>query len=85
MSCQTVTIGDSVVHINRGPAMVEVVRRRDGEARWCFRCRKRREFLYIVTAPAEPSYYGPNTDIRCGTCNTSDGDLFPGREREWDG
>jgi hypothetical protein len=83
MSCQTVAIGGDVVHINYGPAMEEIVRESEGE-RWCFHCRKRREFFYIVTAPVEPDWYGPNVDIKCGTCATSDGDLFPGREREWD-
>ena len=84
MSCQTLDLDGTIVHISRGPEMVEVVRRRDGQERWCFHCRKRREFLYIVTAPSEPSYYGPNVGIKCGTCSTSDGDLFPGHEREWE-
>ena len=85
MSCQTVTIGDSVVHINRGPEMVEVVNRRDGQTRWCFTCRTRREFRYIVMAPVVMDWYGPNADVKCGHCKTSDSDLFPGREREWEG
>jgi hypothetical protein len=83
MTCQTVTVGGERIHINFGPEMKEVVRRSEGE-KWCFCCRARREFFYIVTAPVIPSYYGPNADIQCGTCNTSDGDLFPGREREWE-
>lgn len=83
MTCQTLALNDSVVHINRGPAMVEVVNRRDGETRWCFACRQQRDFRYIVMAPAEPDWYGPHADVKCGTCNTSDGDLFPGRQREW--
>jgi hypothetical protein len=84
MTCQTLEIGGDLVHINYGPAMVEVVNRRDGEARWCFVCRKHRDFRYIVMAPAEPSYYGPHADVKCATCKTSDSDLFPGREREWE-
>lgn len=84
MTCQTYEIGGDIIHINHGPSMVEVVNRRDGEPRWCFVCRKRTEFRYIVTAPSEPSYYGPNADIKCGRCNTSDGDLFPGNSREWE-
>lgn len=40
MTCQTVTIGDAVVHINHGPEMVEVVRRSEGE-KWCFPGRER--------------------------------------------
>jgi hypothetical protein len=84
MTCQTLTIGGDRMHVNFGPEMVEVVNRLDGKTRWCFTCRTRREFRYIVTAPTEPSYYGPNADIKCSHCKTSDGDLFPGREREWE-
>lgn len=83
MTCQTVEYGGDLLHINYGPATKVIVNKPDGE-RWCFVCRKRREFYYIVTAPVEPSYYGPNPDIKCGHCKTSDGDLFPGREREWE-
>lgn len=66
-----------------GPPMKEVTREPSGE-RWCFTCRKRREFEFVVMAPAEPSYYGPSPSMECTTCKTSDGDLFPGREREWE-
>lgn len=83
MSCQTLTIGSDLVHINHGPEMREVKREGRGE-RYCFRCRTRREFWFIVTAPIVPDWYGPNCDIRCGHCHKSDGDLFPGREREWE-
>ena len=70
--------------------MEEVRRRPDREA-WCFICRKRRQFEYVVTAPVIPenptindlSWYGPSTRIECGTCHTTDGDCFPGTEREW--
>lgn len=64
--------------------MREIHRESRGE-RWCFKCRKRREFFYIVTAPVEPSYYGPNPSIRCSVCNLDDGDCFPGSSREWEG
>ena len=77
-------VGGDPIHINFGPAMKEVVRRRNGESRYCFKCRTKREFLYIVMTPTEPDYYGPVADIRCGACNTSDGDLFPGHQREWE-
>jgi hypothetical protein len=62
--------------------MKEIHRETDGE-RWCFTCRKRREFMYVVTAPVGISYYGPNPSIRCGTCGAIDGDVFPGTSREW--
>ena len=61
----------------------EVVRKSEG-IKWCFCCRKRREFFYVVTEPIEPDYYGPTVGVECGTCKTVDADLFPGRFREWD-
>ena len=84
MGCQTYDLGDQLVHVNHGPEMREVVNRRDGKERWCFICRKRREFRYIVMAPVTPDWYGPYADIKCGHCKTSDGDLFHGRVREWE-
>jgi hypothetical protein len=69
------------IHICR-EEMREVSRRSDGE-RFCFSCRTRREFLYIVDAPVGMSCYGPSSRIECETCSTVDGDVFPGREREW--
>lgn len=66
-----------------GTRMVEVLREPHGEPRWCFRCRKRRQFLYVVHAPDGPSYYGPNPSIRCEAEHT-DGDLGFGRERWWE-
>lgn len=73
-----------IISICYGPALEEVVRRADGNPRWCFTCRRVRAFLYIVQAPVEMSYYGPTPHIECATCGTWDGDLFPGREREWE-
>lgn len=69
------------LHICRGPALEEIHREFVGE-RWCFICRKRVEFLYIVTAPVEPSYYDPNPSIRCASGHT-DGDIGFGGCREW--
>ena len=51
--------------------------------RWCFVCRKRREFTKEIHAPVEMSYYGPHVTIR-GECGHVDGDLFPGSYREWE-
>jgi len=77
-------LGDGdVVHINRSGPMRELHREELGE-RWCFKCRKRRGFAYIVTGEIEPSYYGPSPAVKCNHCGISDGDLFPGREREWE-
>jgi hypothetical protein len=69
------------LHILRTP-MKEIHREEIGE-RWCFVCRKRVQFLYLVHATVEPSYYDPNPSIECERGH-SDGDLFPGRIREWD-
>ncbi len=70
-----------------GEPLEEVMRRPDGQERWCFACRAKRTFELVVMAPVpnyeNPSYYGPTPSIRCGHCGTFDGDLFPGREREW--
>lgn len=58
--------------------------RPDGDPRWCFVCRKRRPFEFVVWSPVGLSYYDPNPSIRCTVCETSDSDLFPGRQREWE-
>ena len=70
------------LHLHRVPTHV-VSKRRDGEARWCFCCRKRTEFTLTVHTPDDPwSYYGPHATVKCERGHT-DGDLFPGRYREW--
>ena len=70
------------VHICRGPALIEVSRQSLGE-RWCFSCRKRREFLLTVRDSVEPSYYEPVTSVLCGVCGQVDGDCGFGTSREW--
>jgi hypothetical protein len=71
------------LHIHWTGPMTEIKRESVGE-RWCFVCRKRTTFEYVVKCPMDPcSYYGANHDIECSRCLTSDSDLFPGREREW--
>lgn len=67
-----------------GTSMAEHSRRPLG-LKWCFACRKRGEFDYIVMAPTGPSYYGPYAVIKCSNCGEPDGDLFPGWTREWEG
>jgi hypothetical protein len=71
------------VTICYGPPLIEVLRRSEG-VKWCFGCRKRQEFFYVVMAPAEPSYYGSDPSVRCGHCDKRNGDLFPGWYREWE-
>lgn len=84
MGCEPIPLDGVVGTICRPGAMREVVRRPDGEARWCFRCRARREFFFVVRSEVEISYYGPHPSIRCSEGHL-DGDLFPGRVREWEG
>lgn len=72
------------VHILWTEPQKEVVRKQDGDERWCFCCRKRRVFEYVVLSPIEMSYYGPTRQIECTVCKTMDGDLFPGQYREWE-
>ena len=81
-------------HILHTP-MERVRYRPDGEIRWCFVCRKRRQFAHAVyrtvlnpllTLDSQPgAYYGPTHQIECATCKTVDSDLFPGGliERIW--
>ena len=57
----------------------------DGEPRWCFTCRKRLPFRFIMQRPVEISYYGPSPSVRCTGCGAIDGDCFPGSCREWTG
>lgn len=79
MPCETF---DGGVICRSGPQKL-IHHEHDG-FRWCFRCRKQRDFWFDVWAEIEPSWYGPNPSIRCGCCSTVDGDLFPGRAREWE-
>lgn len=74
-------VGDDSLTLCYGPPMRQI-RRDELPERWCFTCRQRRPFLFLVTAPAVPSYYGPSASVRCDRGH-DDGDLFPGRFREW--
>ena len=63
-----------------GTRMKEHSRRSMG-IKWCFHCRKRHEFFWVVSVPVGISYYGPDADIEgIGSDCT---DLFPGWTREW--
>lgn len=64
---------------------MRLIREEDLGERWCFVCRKRLEFVFQVHTPVdEMSYYGPSGSVRCKPRGHYDGDLFPGRFREWD-
>ena len=71
------------VHILRTP-MEEISRRSLGE-KYCFVCRRRRDFEHVISAPVGLSYYGPTTQIECTHCGKIDGDVFPGHSREQEG
>lgn len=62
-----------------GTRMVESSRRSEGE-KWCFTCRKRHEFWWVVMVPDGLSYYGPTAHMEgvARDCR----DLFPGWYRE---
>jgi len=62
-----------------GTHMKEHSRRSQGD-KWCFHCRKRHEFFWVVMVPVGLSYYGPSADMEGigSECN----DLFPGWIRE---
>jgi hypothetical protein len=83
-------MSEPTLHILWTEPREEIWRKSDGE-RWCFICRKRRLFERVMNAPIIPEnptiddlpWYGPRTWIECSHCHTTDGDCFPGTEREW--
>lgn len=80
------------VVICHGPAMEETSRTSMG-VKWCFKCRGRHEFEWIVLSPVidwedEASIWaaawGPTAYSECGGCRQSMGELFPGWSYRWD-
>lgn len=67
-----------------GPGAFEEHHRSSEGVHWCFRHRGRAEFVRICYRETSPSYYGPWAEITCTACGEVDGDLFPGRVREWE-
>lgn len=65
-----------------GTVMKEHSRRSEGE-RWCFHCRKRHEFWWVVMVPDGLSYYGPSAHMDGIKPDCTD--LFPGSYREIEG
>jgi hypothetical protein len=63
-----------------GTRMREDSRRLYGR-RWCFHCRVRHDFDWVVMVPDGLSYYGPHAEIQGPTSQCTD--LFPGWSREW--
>ena len=62
-----------------GTRMKEHGRRSQGD-RWCFHCRKRHEFWWVVMVPDGLSYYGPQAHMWGIKPDCTD--LFPGWKRE---
>lgn len=81
MTCREITPGAIIC----GPRkVIEVSRKPYSENAWCFVCRKRRDFVFVVRrADVEIDWYGPWPSVECSEGH-SDGDLFPGRVREWE-
>lgn len=80
------------VVICRGPVMEEASRNSMG-VKWCFKCRKRAEFNWIVMAPVidwndeasiSAAMWGPTAHSECGNCRQHAGELFPGWSYRWD-
>jgi len=66
-----------------GTRMKEV-RRESVGIKWCFACRKRAAFEFVVIAPDGLSYYGPEGYHECTNCKARESDLFPGWTREYE-
>jgi len=68
-----------------GPSGWEIIHDEPNGERWCFICRKRREFRYIVGRdPSPDDWYGPSPSIQCSVCKSIDGDCGFGSVREWE-
>ena len=63
-----------------GTRMMEHSRDSRGD-RWCFTCRRRHEFWWVVMVPDGLSYYGPSAHMEGARADCTD--LFPGWERKW--
>lgn len=74
--------------VQHGPVVicydpVEEYARTSMGVKWCFKCRKRREFFWVCWRPTDRmSYYGPHGAVQDNVCETADSDLFPGWSRE---
>lgn len=62
-----------------GTRMKEYSRTPEG-VRWCFHCRTRHEFAWVVSVPDGLSYYGPTARMEGVSRECTD--LFPGWVRE---
>jgi len=74
------------VTICHGPTMEEASRTSMG-VKWCFKCRTRNEFQWVVMSPVidwndeasiAAAMWGPTAYSECGNCKRHAGELFPG-------
>jgi len=63
------------------PPMAESCRKSMG-VKWCFTCRQRHEFSWVVMSPTtyDGWWWGPTAHAECGGCGDHDSQLFPGWE-----
>lgn len=73
-------VGSEALSIS-GTRMMEARRKAWGN-KWCFHCRTRHEFDWVLYTPDGPSYYGPYVEIEGPRRGCTD--LFPGWTREWE-
>lgn len=86
MSCDPLVMDGQVIGTIHRVSEEEVRREPYGEPRWCFQCRARVAFEYVVYAPTDRfSYYGPRPAIECQPRRHTNGDVGFGRIREWEG
>ena len=80
------------IAICRGPRMKETHRDSMG-VKWCFKCRGRHEFHWIVMAPVidwddeasiAAAMWGPTAHSECQNCKEQAGELFPGWSYQWE-
>lgn len=85
MSVRPLELDGKVVGAICGPSGWEIIRDESIGEHWCFKCRKRRDFRFIVGRDPdwENDYYGPSAHVECSVCNTVDGDCGFGSSREY--
>lgn len=80
------------VTICTGPTMREATRDPMG-VRWCFKCRGRHAFEWVVLSPVidwddeasiGSAMWGPTAHSECGGCGQHGGELFPGWVYNWE-
>lgn len=65
-----------------GPGTLTVLQEKPIGERWCFKCRARVDFVDVLLGEVAPSWYAPQWGVKCVNGH-EDGDLFPGRYREY--